>query len=61
MANRRTYADVINPGNNPNSQYQNQQTSFVLDDQRQQSSSNVRSADEIRNENEKLKMMIAQM
>ena len=50
MANRRTYADVINPGINPNTNYQNQQNSFILDDsQRPQSSSQVRSADDLRN------------
>lgn len=40
MANRRTYADVINPGNNPNSNFQNQQSNFILDDHRQPSSNN---------------------
>ena len=61
MANRRTYADVINPGTNPNPPtYQNQQSSYVLDDQHLQSSQ-MRSADDLRNENEKLRMMIQQM
>ena len=33
MANRRTYNDVINPGNNP-SAFQNEHNSFYLNEQR---------------------------
>ena len=60
MANRRTYADVINPGNNPNTQYQNQSSTHILDEQRIQPMNN-RSAEELRQENDKLRIMIKEM
>lgn len=64
MANRRTVNDVINPGYNPgstvgpNPSFQNQQASFILNDN-QASSNDNRSMADLLAENQRLKLAIA--
>ena len=59
MANRRTYADVIQPSINPNASSYHPQSVQTIGESQQQPPN--RSPEELRNENEKLRMMIKEM
>lgn len=56
MANRQTYENVVQPGYNPNN-FQNSSNTFVLDGRSQGN----RTAAELRDENERLRLMIRQL